>query len=166
MLTMEKAQKILQIAYDSCLSLNDIFIKEGKEFSYYNDGLGDVITIIPVIKQSKWTAFMDKYLKNQLDLDPSKYMFYGFLEVFSLLHEIGHSLQNDKSKYNKEYVNYKEKVYSSYEEAYTIYRNLSLEKDADKFASNFMKDHKYEIWSIMNDITFAEAIEEYNFWNE
>ena len=46
-----------------------------------------------------------------------------------------------------------------------IYRNLTLEKDADLFASGFIKDHKFEIWSIMNDITVDEAIEEYNFWN-
>ena len=165
MLTMEKAQQILQIAYDSSLSLNDVIIKEGKEFSYYNDGLGDVITIIPNIKPSKWTDFMNKYLKNELNLNPSEYMFYDLLEVFNLLHEVGHSKQNDKSKYNKEYINYELTVFDNYEEAYRTYRNLTLEKDADKFASDFIKNHKFEIWSIMNDISIDEAIEEYNFWN-
>ena len=43
--------------------------------------------------------------------------------------------------------------------------SLTLEKDADLFASKFIKDHKFEIWSIMNNITIDEAIAEYNFWN-
>jgi len=42
---------------------------------------------------------------------------------------------------------------------------LTLEKDADLFASKFIKDHKFEIWAIMNDISINEAIEEYKFWN-
>lgn len=92
-------------------------------------------------------------------------MFYDFLEVFNLLHEIGHSLQGNKDKYNDEYNQYKSKTYKNNKEAYTIYRNLTLEKDADLFASKFIKDHKFEIWSIMNNISVDEAVAEYNFWN-
>lgn len=156
MLTIEKANKILQIE-----NIN-IDIKEGKEFNFSTD---NTITILSQIQNGSWKNFMDNYIKNEFNLNASKYMFYDLLEVFNLLHEVGHSKQNDKSKYNKEYIKYELTVFNSYEEAYTSYRNLTLEKDADLFASEFIKNHKFEIWSIMNDITIADAVNEYNFWN-
>ncbi len=164
MLTIEKSYKILNLV-NKYHNINDITIIQGDQFSFYTDTLGSVITIKKEFKKDSWLNFMNDYLKNNLDLDPNKYMFYDFLEVFNLLHEIGHSLQNNKDKYNDEYKIYKSKTYKNNKEAYTIYRNLTLEKDADLFASKFIKDHKFEIWSIMNDISINEAIEEYNFWN-
>ena len=164
MLTIEKSNKILNLV-NKYHSINDIVIIQGDQFSFYTDSLGLVITIKEKFKKDSWTDFMYNYLKNNLDLDSNKYMFYDFLETFNLLHEIGHSLQNNKDKYNDEYIKYKSKTYKNNKEAYTIYRNLTLEKDADLFASKFIKNHKFEIWSIMNDISINEAIEEYNFWN-
>lgn len=164
MLTIEKSNKILNLV-NKYHNINDVIIIQGDQFSFYTDTLGSVITIKKEFKKDSWTNFMYDYLKNNLDLDSNKYMFYDFLEVFNLLHEIGHSLQNNKDKCNDEYNQYRSKTYKNNEEAYTIYRNLSLEKDADLFASKFIKDHKFEIWSIMNDISINEAIEEYNFWN-
>lgn len=165
MLTIEKSYKILNLVNKYHNINNDISIIQGDQFSFYTDSLGSVITIKEEFKKDSWLNFMNDYLKNSLDLNPNKYMFYDFLEVFNLLHEIGHSLQNNKDKYNNEYKIYKSKTYKNNKEAYTIYRNLTLEKDADLFASNFIKDHKFEIWSIMNNISINEAIEEYNFWN-
>ena len=165
MLTIEKSYKILNLVNKYHNINNDIIIIKGVQFSFYNDDLGSVITIKKEFKKDSWLNFMYDYLKNNLDLDSNKYMFYDFLEVFNLLHEIGHSLQGNKDKYNDEYNQYKSKTYKNNKEAYTIYRNLTLEKDADLFASAFIKDHKFEIWSIMNDISINEAIEEYNFWN-
>lgn len=165
MLTIEKSYKILNLVNKYHNINNDIIIIKGIQFSFYNDNLGSVITIKKEFKKDSWSNFMYDYLKNVLDLDSNKYMFYDFLEVFNLLHEIGHSLQNNKDKYNDEYKVYKSKTYKDNKEAYTIYRNLTLEKDADLFASNFIKKHKFEIWSIMNDISINEAIEEFNFWN-
>lgn len=164
MLTIEKSYKILNLV-NKYHNINDVIIIQGDQFSFYTDSLGSVITIKEKFKKDSWTNFMYDYLKTNLDLDSNKYMFYDFLEAFNLLHEIGHSLQNNKDKYNDEYKIYKNKTYKDNKEAYTIYRNLTLEKDADLFASGFIKDHKFEIWSIMNDITVDEAIEEYNFWN-
>lgn len=164
MLTIEKSNKILNLV-NKYHNINDVIIIQGDQFSFYTDSLGSVITIKEKFKKDSWSNYMYDYLKSNLDLDPNKYMFYDFLEVFNLLHEIGHSLQSSKDKYNNEYKIYKSKIYKNNKEAYTIYRNLTLEKDADLFASGFIKDHKFEIWSIMNDITVDEAIEEYNFWN-
>lgn len=165
MLTIEKSYKILNLVNKYHNINNDISIIQGDQFSFYTDSLGSVITIKEEFKKDSWTNFMYDYLKSNLDLDPNKYMFYDFLEAFNLLHEIGHSLQNNKDKYNNEYKIYKSKTYKDNKEAYIIYRNLTLEKDADIFASDFIKDHKFEIWSIMNNISINEAIEEYNFWN-
>lgn len=165
MLTIEKSYKILNLVNKYHNINNDISIIQGDQFSFYTDSLGSVITIKEEFKKDSWLNFMNDYLKNNLDLDSNKYMFYDFLEVFNLLHEIGHSLQNNKNKYNDEYKIYKSKTYKDNKEAYTIYRNLTLEKNADLFASKFIKDHKFEIWSIMNNISINEAIEEYNFWN-
>lgn len=165
MLTIEKSYKILNLVNKYHNINNDISIIQGDQFSFYTDSLGSVITIKEEFKKDSWLNFMNDYLKSNLDLDPNKYMFYDFLEVFNLLHEIGHSLQNNKNKYNDEYKIYKSKTYKDNKEAYTIYRNLTLEKNADLFASKFIKDHKFEIWSIMNNISINEAIEEYNFWN-
>lgn len=165
MLTIEKSYKILNLVNKHHNLNNDISIIQGEQFSFYTDTLGSIITIKEEFKKDSWLNFMNDYLKNNLDLNPNKYMFYDFLEVFNLLHEIGHSLQANKDKYNNEYIKYRSKTYKNNEEAYTIYRKLTLEKDADLFASEFIKDHKFEIWSIMNDITINEAIEEYNFWN-
>lgn len=165
MLTIEKSYKILNLVNKYHNINNDIIIIKGVQFSFYNDNLGSVITIKEEFKKDSWLSFMHDYLKNNLNLDPNKYMFYDFLEVFNLLHEIGHSLQINKDKYNDEYKIYKSKTYKNNKEAYTIYRNLTLEKDADLFASKFIKDHKFEIWSIMNNISVDEAVAEYNFWN-
>lgn len=93
-------------------------------------------------------------------------MFYDFLETFSFLHEVGHSKQGLEinSKYDNEYFLYENTIYKSYEDAFKTYRELTLEKDADKFAVSFIKRHKFEIWAIMNDITLKEAKEESQFW--
>lgn len=165
MLTIEKSYKILNLVNKYHNINNDIIIIKGIQFSFYNDNLGSVITVKGEFKKDSWRDFMYNYLRNDLDLDSNKYMLYDFLEVFNLLHEIGHSLQSSKDKYNNEYKIYKNKTYKDNKEAYTIYRNLTLEKDADLFASNFIKNHKFEIWSIMNNISINEAIEEFNFWN-
>ena len=68
------------------------------------------------------------------------------------------------SKYDYEYLLYKNSIYKNYEEAYKTYIELTLENDADKFAVSFIKRHKFEIWSIMNDISVKEAEEESQFW--
>lgn len=111
---------------------------------------------------------MIEYLKKEYNLDSNVYMFYDFLETFSFLHEVGHAKQglDNNSKYDNEYFLYKNTVYINYEDAFKTYRELTLEKDADNFAVSFIKNNKFEIWSIMNDISIPEAIEEYNFWND
>lgn len=78
--------------------------------------------------------------------------------------ELRYNKQQSNEKYDDEYFLYKNTIYKSYEEAYKTYRNLTLEKQADKFAVSFIKNHKFEIWAIMNDISVKEAKKESQFW--
>ena len=167
MLTLTKAYKILELVKSEGIKLNNIKLIKDDEFSYSTDG---IITIqnCNFNINSKWYKFMIEYLNKEYNLDSNVYMFYDFLEVFSFLHEVGHAKQglDNDSKYDDEYFLYKNTVYISYEDAFKTYRELTLEKDADNFAVSFIKRYKFEIWAIMNDISIAEAMEEYSFWNE
>lgn len=80
MLTIEKSNKILNLV-NKYHNINDIVIIQGDQFSFYTDTLGAVITIKEKFKKDSWTDFMYNYLKNNLDLDSNKYMFYDFLEI-------------------------------------------------------------------------------------
>ena len=168
MLSLEKANKLLGIVYDD-IKIDNLFLKIDNEFSCQIDSLGKVITISEksfYYTDRNWYEFMMTYLKNQFDLDANVYMFYDFLEVFAFLHEVGHATQEltNNQKCDGEYSLFKNRIYNSYEEAFLTYRNLTLEKQADKFAVSFIKNHKLEIWSIMNDISIKEAEEESKFW--
>lgn len=165
MLDINKANKLLDLVKKEGINVDDIRIEESDKFSYSTN---DIITIqnCNFNINSKWYKFMIEYLKKEYNLDSNVYMFYDFLETFSFLHEVGHSKQGLEinSKYDNEYFLYENTIYKSYEDAFKTYRELTLEKDADKFAVSFIKRHKFEIWSIMNDITLKEAEEESQFW--
>ena len=170
MLTLEKANKLLGISSNN-LKIEDLFLKTGNEFSCQIDTLGKVITITETSfydTNNEWYNFMIKYLKDQFDLDTNIYMFSDFLEVFAFLHEVGHATQKQElinnKKYNTEYYHFKRRVYNTRAEAFLSYRNLTLEKQADEFAVSFIKNHKLEIWAIMNNISVKEAEEESQFW--
>ena len=167
MLTLTKAYKLLELVKSEGMKLDNIKLIKDDEFSYSTNG---IITIqnCNFNINSKWYKFMIEYLKKEYNLDSNVYMFYDFLEVFSFLHEVGHTRQglDNDSKYDDEYFLYENTVYESYEDAFKTYRELTLEKDADQFAVSFIKRHKFEIWAIMNDISIVEAMEEYSFWNE
>ena len=167
MLTLTKAYKLLELVKSEGMKLDNIKLIKDDEFSYSTNG---IITIqnCNFNINSKWYKFMIEYLKKEYNLDSNVYMFYDFLETFSFLHEVGHARQglDNDSKYDDEYFLYENTIYESYEDAFKTYRELTLEKDADQFAVSFIKNNKFEIWSIMNDISMAEAMEEYSFWNE
>ena len=165
MLTLTKAYKILKLVKSEGIKVDNIKLIKDDKFSYSTN---DIITIqnCNFNINSKWYKFMIEYLKKEYNLDSNVYMFYDFLETFSFLHEVGHSKQGLEinSKYDNEYFLYENTIYKSYEDAFKTYRELTLEKDADKFAVSFIKRHKFEIWAIMNDITLKEAEEESKFW--
>ena len=165
MLTLTKAYKLLELVKSEGMKLDNIKLIKDDEFSYSTNG---IITIqnCNFNINSKWYKFMIEYLKKEYNLDSNVYMFYDFLETFSFLHEVGHTRQglDNDSKYDDEYFLYENTIYESYEDAFKTYRELTLEKDADQFAVSFIKNNKFEIWAIMNDISIKEAEEESKFW--
>ena len=166
MLTLTKANKILELVESEGVKVDNIKLIEGDKFSYSTDGI-IAIQNCNFDTESEWYKFMIEYLKKEYNLDSNVYMFYDFLETFSFLHEVGHLKQGLEinSKYDSEYFLYENTIYKSYEEAFRTYRGLTLEKDADKFATSFIKRHKFEIWAIMNNINVKEAEEEAKFWD-
>ena len=110
---------------------------------------------------------MYKYLKEEYNLDANILMYDNFLEIFALLHELGHIyyIDTDESINSEElYQEYKEKTYKTYEEAYREYRQLPNEKLADEFAVNIIKRNFLDIWSVSNEISKDKAKYEYKEW--
>lgn len=170
MLNNKKIEAIINIGKEEYPSLYNelIMIEEGKEFSM-NSALGiNCMYYTKKIEDSKHNKFMYKYLKEEYNLDANILMYDDFLEIFALLHELGHLyyIDTEESENSEElYQKYKEKTYKTYEEAYREYRQLPNEKLADDFAANIIKRNFLDIWSISNEITKEKAQKEYNFWN-
>ncbi|MGL5712119.1 MAG: hypothetical protein ACRCX2_03800 [Paraclostridium sp.] len=92
-------------------------------------------------------------------------MFYNFYETFSFLHEIGHIYYKDIAHNScSQYVNFRSKEYINYKDAFDAYRNIELEKCCDQFAITMLKNQKFNIWAIMNNISPEQAKEESDFW--
>jgi hypothetical protein len=71
--------------------------------------------------------------------------------IFNFLHEFGHCVQYNKypkmwNIYSKQYIKHIEKIKGKFitPELYKIYRELKVEKFADKFAIHYMKKHYSE----------------------
>ena len=169
MFTIEKASKLLEVVYLEYPSLQDeeILIKLGNEFSAMIDTLGSVITIEKSLdRQSKFYKYIKDYLKTEFNLDSNKLMFYDYLECFSFLHEVGHVYYQDMQTESIVYNNFRNKVHSSYKDAFLEYRQIPGEKLADSFAATMLNNRLTEIWAIMQDTTIEKAKEEILFWSE
>ena len=165
---LNKYNELLKIAQEEYPSLYNelIFIEEDGEFSV-TTAMGMHCIYVTTLKRDNHQLWLEDYLNTEYSLNSSEHMYYNFHEVFAFLHELGHIYYNDMN-YDVEtiYKNYKGKTYKNYEEAWRTYRQLENEKIADEFAVIIMKKHMYKIWSIMNNITEEQAVEEYNFWNK
>ena len=165
MLTIEKASKLLNIAFSEYPSLKDekINIKYEKEFEVEIGTFDNMISIVKELPRDEFKSWMGRYLETEFNLDPNVYMFYNFLEVHAFLHEIGHIYYKD---IDSDYKEYKNKTYNSYTQAWREYRNIKSERLADEFASIVVKNQTIKIWSLMNEISEEEAEEECEFWSE
>ena len=165
MLTIEKASKLLNIAFSEYPSLKDeeINIKYGEKFQVEIAIFDNVISILKELPRDNFESWMSRYLEKEFNLDPNIYMFYDFKEVFAFLHEIGHIYYKD---IDSDYKEYKNKTYNSYTQAWRAYRNIKGERLADEFASIVIKNQTIKIWSLMNEISEEEAEEEFKFWSE
>lgn len=169
MFTVEKAQKLLNIVYKECPSLQNEFIdiKLGKKFSVMINRLGAVIEISNHMdRHNHFCRYINSYLNEEFELDSNKLMFYNYHECFSFLHEVGHIYYSDLNDDTILYKNFKNKVHDSYKSAFLEYRKIPSEYLADQFASIVLKNRLIEIWALMNEITEEKAKEELLFWSE
>ena len=165
MLTIEKASKLLNIAFSEYPSLKDeeINIKYGEKFQVEIALFDNVISIVKELPRDNFESWMSRYIEKEFNLDSNVYMFYDFKEVFAFLHEVGHIYHRD---IDSNYESYKNKTYNSYTQAWREYRNIKSERLADEFAAIVIKNQTIKIWSLMNEISEEEAEEEFEFWSE
>ena len=110
-------------------------------FAYYYN---EKAVVIPQIKDEEdydWENWMYEYLKETFDLilTTEKEM-----DIFSVLHEIGHHMNRDS--YNTELYN---RLYDEVDDDdYLAYRQIPDEYKADKWAVEFMKKHKEELMNL------------------
>lgn len=174
MLTISKAKSILNIVYESYSSLQDeeINFKYGSEFGVILHTLGNNTVILKESKfdyNSDFKTRMYNYLRLEFNLLDSESMFYDFLEVHALLHELGHVYYRyleQTTSLDKEYASYKSKEYNSRKEAFLTYRNIEGERIADEFAMTCIRSKLNKIWAVMNEVTEEEAQNEIEFWRE
>ena len=169
MLSNKKIEAIINLGKEEYPSLYNelIMIEEDDEFSMMSSLGMYCIYYTKKIKDARHNKFMYKYLKKEYNLDADILMYNDFLEIFALLHELGHIyyIDTDESINSEElYQEYKEKTYKTYEEAYREYRQLPNEKLADEFAVNIIKRNFLDIWSISNEISKEKAKNEYKIW--
>ena len=167
MITMNKANKILDIILNEYPSLKDEEIKlvKSNEFSVEMNLFENIVTIADEVKDDIFSKYIRKYLLTK-NFDTNCYMFNGLYEVFSLIHEIGHIYYKEYAQESEKYYQeYKNKIHNSYRDAFFEYRNIPYETLADEFTINIIQNNAVVIWSIMNNISIEDAQEEYDFWN-
>jgi hypothetical protein len=93
----------------------------------------------------KWEDWMYSFLRDQYDLyiKTEKEM-----DIFSLLHEIGHHM----NRKTFDSMTYKKLVDEIDEEDYMTYRELPDEQLADEWAVSFIKEHYDELIEIYNKL--------------
>jgi hypothetical protein len=91
-----------------------------------------------------WEDFMTDYLKEEFDLKLNREQ----MDMFSLLHEIGHQ-QTIKQFSDKELNHHFLAVEELDDEDFYSYRKLIIEYEADKWAVDFIKEHKTELLELM-----------------
>lgn len=91
-----------------------------------------------------WEDFMTDYLKEEFDLKLNR----DEIDMFSLLHEIGH--QQTISQFSQRELNHHFLAVDELdEEEFYEYRKLTVEYVADKWAVDFIKEHKTELLELM-----------------
>ncbi|MGL5767627.1 MAG: ImmA/IrrE family metallo-endopeptidase [Sarcina sp.] len=167
MLTVEKANKILSIVIQDQkdLILDIVKVKEGSSFCcYYNIFDENIIEIEKQVKEEYYKDNILNYLYKK-GLKNLNTMFTGSIEVFSLLHEIGHILNGDTLKTNNA-KNFMQGIEGTTTQ-FKAYREIKEEAAADQFAINILNNEELniKIWSIMEEMTEEVVKENKEFWS-
>ena len=124
--------------------LEDLQLITGDEYSY--DFVNDVVTVAleKTHMDRVWEEFMIGYVKEVFDYD----MTLDEIDIFSLLHEIGHAetFYTFSTEQIKQYV--KDVDVLNTDDFYS-YRQLDIEYTADKWAIDYMRLHGEDLKQIL-----------------
>ena len=158
--------KVLKyVEKNSNVNLSDMFLTENK---YFSCNIKFKQITFSEITDVYFIEYIDDYLEEKFNLPSYKTMYNYGIEIFALLHEIGHIIYaNNPHTRMLPYVYEKAREdgfignedNTPYEE-FINYRNIPGEQLADKFASDFINEHYIDLCKIACDIDTDEEAEE------
>ena len=158
--------KVLKyVELNSNVNLSEIFLTENK---YFSCNIKFKQITFSEITDVYFIEYIDDYLEEKFNLPSYKTMYNYGIEIFALLHEIGHIIYaNNPHTRMLPYVYEKAREdgfignddNTPYEE-FINYRNIPGEQLADKFASDFINEHYIDLCKIACDIDTDEEAEE------
>ena len=153
---------------NSDADLSEVFLHEEKYFSFNLMAKDITFTEISGDNYRNFIQYIDEYLENNFNLPSYKTMYNYGVEVFALLHEIGHIMNMDNPATRILPYEYQEatkkglignKNNSPYEN-FINYRSFEGEQLADKFAADFINEHYIDLCKIACDIEDDKEAEE------
>jgi len=133
-LDYNRLYKVVDYVIDKYPELSRDSFEEGSLFIYYPEER--IIQISNVIDEIEFEGnkFLEKYLYEEFNL----YIQQEKMFIFSILHEIGHYFTFDMNNFD----NYCNMLKGIEDEDYSSYRKIPEEYKADKWAVEFIKNHK------------------------
>ena len=133
-LDYNRLYKVVDYVIDIYPELNRDSFEEGSLFIYYPEER--IIQISNVIDEIEFEGnkFLEKYLYEEFDI----YIQQEKMFIFSILHEIGHYFTFDMDNFDS----YCNMLKGIEDEDYLSYRKIPEEYKADKWAVEFIKNHK------------------------
>lgn len=133
-LDYNRLYKVVDYVIDIYPELSRDSFEEGSLFIYYPEER--IIQISNVIDEIEFEGnkFLEKYLYEEFNI----YIQQEKMFIFSILHEIGHYFTFDMNNFD----NYCNMLKEIEDENYSSYRKIPEEYKADKWAVEFIKNHK------------------------
>lgn len=147
------------------VDLSDIFLTENK---YFACNINFKRITFSELTDAYFLEYIDEYLADNFDLPSYKTMYNYGMEIFALLHEIGHFVNADNPLTRILPYSYEKaseaglignKDNTPYEE-FINYREIPGEQLADKFATDFINKHYIDLCKIACDIDDDKEAEE------
>lgn len=158
--------KVLKYAeINTNVDLSGVFLTENE---YFSCNINFKRITFSELTDAYFLEYIDEYLADNFDLPSYKTMYNYGMEIFALLHEIGHIVNID-NPLTRMLPDFYEKASEAglignedntpYEE-FINYRNIPGEQLADKFATDFINEHYIDLCKIACDIDDDQEAEE------
>lgn len=139
---LSTAKTILKYA-KQYMDLGDLRVAQTKKDWFYLNHEHVIGVALEIsADERKWDEWMTLYIEEEfnyiVDID--------HMEIFSLLHELGHHINGDICSDEEYYMLARQAEDDSY-----AYRQIPDEKEADTFAINFMKEHLNNILALLEE---------------